>query len=80
MPPQGAPSTPPARDMSTAGPALCRAALLAGALVARGLLANRWPLINECEFALAFALGTAFAVLVLDGKRSPSPPAVQWRT
>jgi ABC-type transport system involved in cytochrome c biogenesis permease subunit len=38
---------------------------LGGALVARGLLADHWPLLTSYEFALAFALGTALAALVM---------------
>jgi ABC-type transport system involved in cytochrome c biogenesis permease subunit len=41
------------------------AAILAGALAARGLRAGRWPLTDQYEFALAFALGTALMALVL---------------
>jgi ABC-type transport system involved in cytochrome c biogenesis permease subunit len=45
------------------------AAILAGALAARGLRAGRWPLTNQYEFALAFALGTALVALLLGGKQ-----------
>ena len=60
-----------------AGPALLRgwrvgawlgaagAAILTGALVARGLQAGYWPLTSEYEFALALALGTALATVIL---------------
>ena len=41
------------------------AAILAGALAARGLRAGHWPLTSEYEFALAFALATALAALAL---------------
>lgn len=41
------------------------AAILAGSLIARGLQADHWPLTNQYEFALAFALGTALAPLML---------------
>jgi ABC-type transport system involved in cytochrome c biogenesis permease subunit len=43
------------------------AAILAGALGARGLRAGYWPLASAHEFALAFALGTALASLALGG-------------
>ena len=39
------------------------AAILAGALAARGLRAGHWPLTNQYEVALAFALGTTLATL-----------------
>lgn len=45
------------------------AAILTGAQVARGLQAGYWPLTGEYEFALAFALGTALATLVLSPTR-----------
>jgi ABC-type transport system involved in cytochrome c biogenesis permease subunit len=45
------------------------AAILAGALAGRGLRAGRWPLTNQYEFALAFALGTALMALLLGGKQ-----------
>ena len=41
------------------------AAILAGALAARGLRAGHWQLTSEYEFALAFALATALAALAL---------------
>jgi ABC-type transport system involved in cytochrome c biogenesis permease subunit len=41
-------------------------AILAGALAARGLRAAHWPLTNQYEVALAFALGTALAALTVD--------------
>ena len=53
------------------------AAILTGALAARGLRASHWPLTNAYEFALAFALGTALAALALGGKQSSRAPAVQ---
>jgi ABC-type transport system involved in cytochrome c biogenesis permease subunit len=40
-------------------------AILTGALAARGLQAGHWPLLSSYEFALAFALGTALAALVM---------------
>lgn len=48
------------------------AIILAGALAARGLRAGRWPLTNEYEFALAFALAASLTVLV------PSPATSRW--
>jgi ABC-type transport system involved in cytochrome c biogenesis permease subunit len=44
-------------------------AILSGALAARGLRAGYWPLTNQYEFALAFALGTALVALLLDGRQ-----------
>ena len=41
------------------------AAVLVGALAARGVRAECWPLANQYEFALAFALGTSLATLLL---------------
>jgi ABC-type transport system involved in cytochrome c biogenesis permease subunit len=41
------------------------AAILAGALAARGLAAGHWPLTNLYEFALAFALATTLTALGL---------------
>ncbi len=52
-------------------------AILAGALAARGWRALHWPLTNEYEFALAFALGTALAALAVDAGRDDRSPAVQ---
>jgi ABC-type transport system involved in cytochrome c biogenesis permease subunit len=49
-------------------------AILAGAMAARGLQAGHWPLTNLYEFALAFALGTALAALVLGVRGKPSLP------
>jgi ABC-type transport system involved in cytochrome c biogenesis permease subunit len=46
------------------------AALLTGALVARGLRAGHWPLTGEYEFALAFALATSLAALT-PGTKEP---------
>lgn len=47
--------------------------ILAGGLVARGLRAGHWPLTSRYEFALAFALGTVLAALLLHAKsRHPS--------
>lgn len=40
------------------------AAILAGALAARGLQAGRWTLTNDYEVALAFALSTAVVVTI----------------
>jgi ABC-type transport system involved in cytochrome c biogenesis permease subunit len=40
------------------------AAILAGVLVGRGLRAGHWPLTDEYEFPLAFALSTALAALI----------------
>jgi ABC-type transport system involved in cytochrome c biogenesis permease subunit len=40
-------------------------AILSGALVARGLQADHWPLLSSYEFALVFALATALAALVM---------------
>jgi cytochrome c-type biogenesis protein CcsB len=50
--------------------------ILAGALAARGLRAGHWPLTGEYEFALAFALTTVLAALVLSLNRSWRAPAV----
>ena len=52
------------------------AVILAGALAARGLGAGRWPLGSEYEFALACALGTALAAVVLGLNPSWRVPAV----
>jgi len=41
------------------------AAVLVGALGARGVRAGYWPLTNQYEFTLAFALGTSLAALVV---------------
>jgi len=41
------------------------AAILTGALAARGLLAGYWPLTTTYEFALAFALTTVLATLLM---------------
>jgi cytochrome c-type biogenesis protein CcsB len=49
--------------------------ILAGALAARGLRASHWPLTGEYEFALAFALATALAALVLGLNRDWRVPA-----
>jgi cytochrome c-type biogenesis protein CcsB len=56
------------------------AVILAGALAARGLRAGHWPLTNEYEFALAFALGTALVALVASTKASWPIPIVQAAT
>lgn len=50
---------------------------LTGALLARGLRAGYWPLTNQYEFALAFALGTALTTLGLGLKQRTRAPAVQ---
>ena len=47
--------------------------ILSGALAARGLRAGHWPLTNQYEFALAFALGTALMALVLKGRQRHQP-------
>jgi ABC-type transport system involved in cytochrome c biogenesis permease subunit len=52
------------------------AAILAGSLAARGLQAGHWPLTGTYEFALAFALGTALASLVLEAVVREHVPAV----
>jgi ABC-type transport system involved in cytochrome c biogenesis permease subunit len=44
-------------------------AILAGSLIARGLQAGHWPQANQYEFALAFALGTGLAPLLLARQR-----------
>jgi ABC-type transport system involved in cytochrome c biogenesis permease subunit len=50
------------------------AAILSGALAARGLQAGHWPLVSSYEFTLAFALGTALAALAVQlGTRHPEP-------
>jgi ABC-type transport system involved in cytochrome c biogenesis permease subunit len=53
------------------------AAILAGALAARGLRAGHWPLTSQHEFALAFALGITLAVLVPALREGWSRPPVQ---
>jgi ABC-type transport system involved in cytochrome c biogenesis permease subunit len=45
------------------------AAILVGALAARGLQAGHWPLASRYEFTLTFALGTALAALTLGPRR-----------
>jgi hypothetical protein len=50
------------------------AAVLTGALAGRGLRAGHWPLTDEYEFALAFALGTALAALALGHRERYSEP------
>jgi ABC-type transport system involved in cytochrome c biogenesis permease subunit len=45
------------------------AAVLVGALGARGIRAGYWPLTNQYEFALAFALATALAALTTAVRR-----------
>lgn len=54
-----------------AGDLLCAAgaAVLVGALGARGVRAGHWPLTNQYEFTLAFALGTSLVSLVLATQR-----------
>jgi ABC-type transport system involved in cytochrome c biogenesis permease subunit len=52
------------------------AAVLFGALAARGARAGYWPLANAYEFTLAFALGTSLAALAVAGRR-PRPDAVR---
>jgi ABC-type transport system involved in cytochrome c biogenesis permease subunit len=46
------------------------ASVLTGAIVARGLQAGHWPLTDEYEFVLAFALGTSLSALVLVRKQA----------
>jgi ABC-type transport system involved in cytochrome c biogenesis permease subunit len=53
------------------------AAMLSGALAAQGLRSGHWPLTNQYEFALAFALGTALMVLALDPKGTSREPHFQ---
>ncbi len=53
------------------------AAILTGALAARGLRAGHWPLASEYEFALAFALGTALVALASATRASWRIPLVQ---
>jgi cytochrome c-type biogenesis protein CcsB len=53
------------------------AAILTGALAARGLRAAHWPLTSEYEFALAFALTVALAALVPVTKARSRIPVVQ---
>jgi len=50
------------------------AAVLTGTLAGRGLRAGHWPLTDEYEFALAFALGTAMAALALGHRERYSEP------
>lgn len=52
-------------------------AILTGALAARGLRADHWPLTNQYEFALAFALSAALAALTVDVGQSHRAPTVQ---
>jgi ABC-type transport system involved in cytochrome c biogenesis permease subunit len=52
-------------------------AILAGALAARGLRAVHWPLTNQYEFALAFALGTALAALTVDAGQAEQSATAQ---
>jgi ABC-type transport system involved in cytochrome c biogenesis permease subunit len=54
------------------------AAILSGALAARGLRAGHWPLTNQYEFALAFALGTALAALALGAGQGQPQPRSSW--
>jgi ABC-type transport system involved in cytochrome c biogenesis permease subunit len=56
------------------------AAILAGAITARGLRSGHWPLTSEYEFALAFALGTALAGLAAGARRERRDAAVQAAT
>jgi hypothetical protein len=51
------------------------AAILVGALAARGLRAGHWPLTGEYEFGLAFALGAALAALTLGVRPDHPEPA-----
>lgn len=51
--------------------------ILVGALAARGLQAGYWPLTNEYEFALAFALSTSLAALVSGTSSNRQVPAAQ---
>ncbi len=53
------------------------AAILAGALAARGLRAGHWPLTGEYEFALAFALTTSLAALGLGARAAGRTSSVQ---
>jgi cytochrome c-type biogenesis protein CcsB len=55
-------------------------AILTGALVSSGLQAGHWPVASEYEFALAFALGTALAVLAPGRSRDPGRAATQATT
>jgi cytochrome c-type biogenesis protein CcsB len=50
--------------------------ILAGALAARGLRAGHWPLTGEFEFALAFALSTALAGLILGLNSKQRAPVI----
>jgi cytochrome c-type biogenesis protein CcsB len=56
------------------------AAILAGALAARGLQAGRWPLADDYEVALTFALCTALAAAIWDNITSNALPTVQVAT
>lgn len=56
------------------------AAILTGAISARGLRSGYWPLTNEYEFALAFALGTALAALAAGTVKHGRDPAIQAAT
>jgi cytochrome c-type biogenesis protein CcsB len=56
------------------------AAILAGALGARGLQAGRWPLTSEYEVASAFALCTALVATICGSTTSNALPVVQAAT
>ncbi len=58
-------------------PGAAGVAILSGALVARGVQAGHWPLTNQYEFALAFALGTALAALAFDARPGSRAPTAQ---
>jgi ABC-type transport system involved in cytochrome c biogenesis permease subunit len=78
-----------AAGMLLAGPTLARewrigvwlgaagAAILSGALIARGMRAAHWPLASEYEFALAFALATALATRVLSARHGENTGHIQ---
>lgn len=53
------------------------AAILGGALIARGLRADHWPLTSEYEFALAFALAMALASVVFTLGQGTQTRAIQ---
>jgi ABC-type transport system involved in cytochrome c biogenesis permease subunit len=55
------------------------AAVLVGALGARGVRAGHWPLTNQYEFALAFALGTSLVSLAMAAQRE-RPDAIRAAT
>jgi ABC-type transport system involved in cytochrome c biogenesis permease subunit len=56
------------------------ALILAGTLVVRGLGIGHWPLTNQYEFALAFALSATLAAMILDRAVGPREPTHNYPT